>query len=388
MKAKTINRHYFFQLVFMTMLITLILLGILLYGNLVKHDEYLLQAMAVSPYAFLELSSLLIPYALSFALPFGFMLALLLCYGRWASNNEILALRSLGQGIFSWGGPCFFLSLVVSLFSLYTFLQWGPVSRAEFDQKKMAIFWSNINSLLETEKEIEFDLGEDSGNFTNQNLGTLSSEPIRKVSLSVGSIIGKKWHNLRILLLGEQGELLRIINSKSARIESSLNNSQLFLYLKNVDLESAQVHGKNNLFVSFEKWSKPLVFDLNSKNNFLNIKRVGFFKLLELSRVENEKKNEAKVLVQKGFALGTSSFFLSLILLPLSITKGRKESISNLAMGICLSVLYYASLTILEDFSIIHSNSFYLWIPNVVCFIIGSYLLYKFERVNLRKSHI
>jgi len=370
------------------MLITLILLGILLYGNLVKHDEYLLQAMAVSPYAFLELSSLLIPYALSFALPFGFMLALLLCYGRWASNNEILALRSLGQGIFSWGGPCFFLSLVVSLFSLYTFLQWGPVSRAEFDQKKMAIFWSNINSLLETEKEIEFDLGEDSGNFTNQNLGTLSSEPIRKVSLSVGSIIGKKWHNLRILLLGEQGELLRIINSKSARIESSLNNSQLFLYLKNVDLESAQVHGKNNLFVSFEKWSKPLVFDLNSKNNFLNIKRVGFFKLLELSRVENEKKNEAKVLVQKGFALGTSSFFLSLILLPLSITKGRKESISNLAMGICLSLLYYASLTILEDFSIIHSNSFYLWIPNVVCFIIGSYLLYKFERVNLRKSHI
>ena len=379
----TTNRYYFFQLVFMTLLITSILLGILLYGNLVKHDEYLLQAISVSPTSFLELSSLLIPYALSFALPFGFILALLLCYGKWASSNEILALRSLGKGIFSWGIPGFLLSLVVSLFSLYTFLQWAPTSRAEFDQKKAAIVWSNINSLLETEKEIEFDLGQDSVSLTNQNLSTLSDEPIRKVSLSVGSKDEDNWYNLRILLLGEQGELLRIINSESARIEKNANGSQLFLRLKNVDLESSLDSEKKNLFVAFEEWNKPLVFNLSSKGSSINLKRLGFFKLLELSKKKNEKEGEAKVLIQKSLALGTSSFFLFLVLLPLSITKGRKESLSNLAMGIGLSVLYYTCLTLLEDFAVSYSNSFYLWIPNLVCFIIGSYLLYKFEHVNL-----
>ena len=379
----TTNRYYFFQLVFMTLLITSILLGILLYGNLVKHDEYLLQAMSVSPTSFLQLSSLLIPYALSFALPFGFILALLLCYGKWASSNEILALRSLGKGIFSWGIPGFLLSLVVSLFSLYTFLQWAPTSRAEFDQKKAAIVWSNINSLLETEKEIEFDLGQDSASLTNQNLSTLSDEPIRKVSLSVGSKDEDNWYNLRILLLGEQGELLRIINSKSARIEKNANGSQLFLHLKNVDLESSLDSEKKNLFVAFEEWNKPLVFNLSSKGSSINLKRLGFFKLLEISKKKNEKEGEAKVLIQKSLALGTSSFFLFLVLLPLSITKGRKESLSNLAMGIGLSVLYYICLTLLEDFAVSYSNSFYLWIPNLVCFIIGSYLLYKFEHVNL-----
>lgn len=379
----TTNRYYFFQLVFMTLLITSILLGILLYGNLVKHDEYLLQAMSVSPTSFLQLSSLLIPYALSFALPFGFILALLLCYGKWASSNEILALRSLGKGIFSWGIPGFLLSLVVSLFSLYTFLQWAPTSRAEFDQKKAAIVWSNINSLLETEKEIEFDLGQDSASLTNQNLSTLSDEPIRKVSLSVGSKDEDNWYNLRILLLGEQGELLRIINSKSARIEKNANGSQLFLHLKNVDLESSLDSERKNLFVAFEEWNKPLVFNLSSKGSSINLKRLGFFKLSELSKKKNEKEGEAKVLIQKSLALGTSSFFLFLVLLPLSITKGRKESLSNLAMGIGLSVLYYICLTLLEDFAVSYSNSFYLWIPNLVCFIIGSYLLYKFEHVNL-----
>jgi len=382
MKAKTINRHYFFQLVFMTMLITLILLGVLLYGNLVKHDEYLLQAMSVSPYAFIELSSLLIPYALSFALPFGFILSLLLCYGKWASCNEILALRSLGKGIFSWGLPCYFLSLVVSVFSLFVFLQWAPVSRAEFDQKKATIIWSNINSLLETEKEIEFDLGEDSASLTRKNLATLSDEAIRKVSLSVGSIDENNWYNLRILLLGEQGELLRIINSKSARVERSSNHSQLFLHLKNVDIESALSQKKQNFFVSFEEWNQPLIFNFNDSSDEFNLKRVGFLNLLELSQLNNNTSEVAQNLIHKSFVFGSSSFFLSLVLLPISITKGRKESMTNLAMGIILSVTYFSVLTLLVDVSLNYNNPIFIWIPNLSCFIIGSYLLYNFERQN------
>jgi lipopolysaccharide export system permease protein len=382
MNAQTINRHYFFQLVFLTILITLILLGILLYGNLVKHDEYLLQAMSVSPYAFLELSSLLIPYALSFALPFGFILALLLCYGKWASSNEILALRSLGKGIFSWGLPCYFLSLVVSVFSLFVFLQWAPVSRAEFDQKKSAIVWSNINSLLATEKEIEFDLGEDSASLTNKNLATLSDAPISKVSLSVGSIDGNNWHNLRLLLLGEQGELLRIINSQSARIERDSSISKLFIYMKNIDIESALSQKEQNIFFSFEEWNQPLIFNFKNANDQFNLKRVGFFKLLEFSQLKNNTGKVAKNLIHKSFVFGSSSFFLSLVLLPISITKGRKDSMSNLALGIILSVTYFSVLTLLEDISLNYNHPLLLWIPNLSCFIIGSYLLYNFERQN------
>lgn len=387
MFSKIINRHYFFQLVCMTILITFILLGILLYGNLVKHDEYLLQALSVSPYSFLQLSSLLIPYALSFALPFGFMLALLLCYGKWSSSNEILALRSLGNGIFSWGMPCFILSFLVSLISLYTFLQWAPMSRAEFDQKKAAIVWSNINLLLETEKEIEFDLEQNSTGLTNKNLATLSDEPIHRVSLSVGSMEQNRWSNVRILLLGENGNLLRIINSKSAMIERNKLNSQLILNLRNVDFESAIDSLSSNLFVSFEEWNKPIIFNLTPKGDYLNLKRIGFFDLLELSNSDNIKKYDAKVLIQRGFALGSSSLFLSLVLLPISITHGRRESISNLAIGIFVSLLYYSSITLLEEFSFQYSNLLFMWIPNSLCFIFGTYLLYKFDKVGFNYSN-
>ena len=49
--------------------------AILLYGNLSKNDEELFRALAISPLLFLELVSLMLPFALSLGLPFGFSLA-------------------------------------------------------------------------------------------------------------------------------------------------------------------------------------------------------------------------------------------------------------------------------------------------------------------------
>ncbi len=379
MSMGTINRHYFFQLCIATFISTTILLGILLYGNVVKHDEYLLKALTVSPYSFIKLFSLLVPYALSFALPFGFILALLLCYGKWASSNQILALRSLGKGITSWGIPPFLLSLIVSIFSVFIILDWGPKSRAIFDHQKSTILWANINSLLEREKEVEFKLVKDNTILTNKNLEALSEQSISKVSLSVGSTDKNNWYNLRILLFSDKNNLVKIINSKSAIVSKSVDDTKLLLSLKNVDLQSSDHQEAQNIFISFEQWDEPLVFEINNRNDKFNINRVGLRVLLAEANSMSLESNEAKVLIHKGVALGTSSFFLSLILLPISIKSGRKESISNLSIGIALAITYYVTLIFLEELSLSYSQPVFIWIPNVLCIIIGSYLLYEFE---------
>ena len=375
----TINRHYFFQLCFATLISTTILLGILLYGNVVKHDEYLLKAMAVSPYSFVKLFSLLVPYALSFALPFGFILALLLCYGKWSSSNQILALRSLGSGIRSWGIPTLFLSLIVSIFSVFIILDWGPKSRAVFEHQKSTILWTNINSLLEKEKEVELKLVKDNTILTNKNLDALSEESISKVSLSVGSTDNNNWYNLRILLYDENNNVVKIINSKSAHVSVSNDNTKLLLNLKNVDLQSSDNDQDQNLFIFFEQWDEPLVFEINNRNDKLNIKRFGLRELFAVANSQSLESNEAKVLIHKGVALGTSSFFLSLMLLPISIKSGRKESISNLSICISLALIYYVALIFLDELSLSHTQPFFIWIPNFLSIIIGSYLLYEFE---------
>ena len=379
MRMGTINRHYFFQLCLATFSSTTILLGILLYGNLVKHNEYLLDALAISPYTFLQISSLLIPYALSFALPFGFNLALLFCYGQWSSSNQILALRSLGQSIFSWGLPCLLISIIVAAFSLTTFLEWGPSCRGQFDLRKSSLIWSNLDSILQKEKGIHFYLDENSHLETLKSIETLTNKPVRKVSITIGSFKLDTWHNLRISLFNDKDEILRIINSKSAKIQRNLINSKILLFLKGVDLEPFDVAERQNSFISFDEWSKPLCFDLGSFNEQESLKSMKVSELWRASKSKNVRGTEAATLICKRIVLGSSSFFLSFILLPLSINQGRRESMSNLTIGIFLSLTYYALMIMFEEIALSYDLPYVLFSPMICAFIIGSYLIYKFD---------
>lgn len=379
MNSKIIQRHFFCELLNVTIVSTTILLCILLYGNLIKHDESLLQAVSISKYSFFRLCVLLIPYALSYALPFGFVLSLLFCYGKWSSSKQILALRSLGQGVLSWGKPCFLLSFIVSIFTLYVFLDLGPRNRAKFDREKSRIAWANINNLLETQNSIQFDLGDTSSRANAlANLSNLSDEEIETVSLTVGEVFHDTWSNVRITLLGKDRSILRILNSRSVNVQKSNDNSKLFLYLNHVDFESP-VKDSEEFFVTFEKWDNPLIFDLGKKNNETNLKRISFGKLLQESFSNRPQSEIAKVMIQKNFALGCSSFFLCTALLPLSVQAGRKESMSNIAFGLLFSISYFGCLSIFEDIAYSRNWPFFLWIPNVFCFVVGLFLLLRFD---------
>ena len=382
MNGKLIQRHFLLELFFSTIVSTSTLLGILLYGNLVKHDESLFKAISVSTSSFFYLCSLLIPYALSYALPFGFVLSLLFCYGKWSASNQILALRSLGQGISAWGKPGFILSFLVSLCSLSILLEFGPRNRAKFDQEKSRVAWSNINNLVQQQNEIHFDLSTG----TNEagalaNFSSVTEKPIKRISLSVGHTVKDYWYNVRITLLGEMNELLRIVNSRIVRVQKSSNGAQLLLQLNKVDFESP-IDDEANIFVSFEKWDQPLVLDLTKTSSEVNLKRIGFFQLLKESNSGSVQSDKAKVLIHKNLALGCSSFFLCTILLPLSIAKGRKESMANLSIGIFISVCYYASSSFFEEFAYSQDNAFLLWLPNFFCFVLGILMLSKFDYPN------
>lgn len=380
-----IRRFVFFELLRTTLLATIVLTGVLLYGNAVRSHESLFQALALSPGLFLELIGFLIPYSMTYGIPFGFALAVLLCFGRWSSDKEILALRSLGLGIWDWGKPVFSLSILLSVLSLYANLQWAPENRSNFDQKMEEVLWTNLNSVLEKEGEIEFAMGNDLNEESRASLQALGGAGLSKVSISVGEIRDKEWGNLRILLFGESGDLRSIVHAKRGIVEKSEERARVLLELRDIDVESgdsSKVGKSSDLFVSFERWNQPLVLDFDAREQTRSYKRMGFRQLWAFSQEAEDKgqKIEATALLNKNFALGLSPFFLSLILLPLAVTKGRKESVSNMAFGIFAAVSYYglgnlfansASPPVLSTFG--------WWGPNAICLCLGVTLLLRFE---------
>ena len=114
-KSKIIRTYVLREILGATLLSTLVLTAILLYGNLSKNDEELFRALAISPLLFLELISLMLPFALSLGLPFGFSLAVIFCVGRWSADREVLAMQSLGIRRKLWAKPIFLSALAVSI---------------------------------------------------------------------------------------------------------------------------------------------------------------------------------------------------------------------------------------------------------------------------------
>lgn len=386
MNSPTIIRRFvFLELLKTTLLATLVLTGVLLYGNAVRAHESLFQALSLSPGLFLELIGFLVPYSMTYGIPFGFALAILFCFGRWSSDKEILAMRSLGVGIVDWGKPVFSLSILLSALCLYANLQWAPVNRSLFDQKMEEVLWTNLNAVLEKEGEIEFAIGDDLNEESGASLRALGGAGLSKVSVSVGEVRDKEWENLRILLFGEDGDLLSIVHAKRGIVEKFDEKARILLELRDIDVESGDSSREgqsSDLFVSFERWNQPLILDLDTGEETRSHKRMGFRELLSLSRNSDDKdrKIEAMALLNKNFALGLSPFFLSLILLPLAVTKGRKESVSNMALGIFAAVFYYglgnlftnsASPPVLLTFG--------WWGPNAICLCLGLPQLFRFE---------
>lgn len=358
-----------------------------MYGNLQKNSDLLIQSFAYSPSSFLELTSYLIPYSLSMGLPFGFSLAILFSLGRMASNREILALGSHGVGLTKWARPVFLLSLLLSIISTFSHLEWGPENRARFDVRQKEIIWSNINSLLVQKGQLEFDVNADDTTPGLGGIGDLADDDISKISISVANILKDEWHNVRIMLKQTDGTICRILHAGEASVRRSDDKTNLILDLRDVDVEPGfnrdeDRNNRSSLYVSFSRWKNPVLINLIESNHTesFNLKRTTLLKLVDLLNEEKNQNTRKNIIaiISKGFALGFSPFFLCCFLLPIATQKTRWETMVTITWGIFVCLAYFAvgklSSNLISNYSF---NFLGWWVPNILCLFFGLYLMNK-----------
>ena len=373
--SRTIRRYVLREVFFITFLCTLALSTLLLYANLTKHDEALLQALSSSPSAFIELLFLLLPYALSMGLPFGFSLAVLFCVGRLSSDHEIMAFHSLGINPLAWKLPIYTISSLVCLICCFASLIWAPLARAQFDERKRELMWENLSTLANRGFEFDVPLR---GSLENEGIdglvGLMSGKGIKKAKLSVGSADGSEWNNLRILLLDDQENFLSIIHAKSARVKTEHNLSVVRLELSGIDVQMLDsMDGNDSVqdrFVSFEKWKKALELSLNSEISAVSSpKKLPIYKWGFWGDTNSEFSESAWAHLNKSMVLGCSPFFLSVLLVPLGSSKRKKNKSDNLFLGVCVCLCFY--LIGFCASNLFGNKGFGWWIPAIFSFSYG-----------------
>ena len=379
--SKIIRSYIFREILGVTLLSTLVLTIILLYGNLSKNDEALFLALSISPLLFMELISLMIPFALSLGLPFGFSLAVIFCVGRWSADREVLAMQSLGIKRSLWAKPVFFSALLVTGISCFASLHWSPVSRGTFEHRVRNMIWEDFQSWIDSGREIAFKLDSEGGKNLMGGLDAGLQKQITQATLSIGNGVGDNWENVRILLWGKNRELLAILHAKKSIVVKDREAGSIELFLEQVDYESLAHNTagstKQSSFVSFEKWKQPMRFSIDTPVLDRDMKRLSlleFWNMQKKGDLDRFDSIRAYNHFNKYASLGCSPISLSALLVSVAVRSGRKETYANLFIGVLICLFYFAMGTTLGQS--IGSNGYGWWIANLSFLVIGT-LTYK-----------
>ena len=356
---------------------------VLFYGNATRNDEYFLKALFLSVETFFLLSGLLVPYVLSYALPLGLMAGILLSFGRLSAGKEILAMQASGLSLSRIASPVFLLALLATGLCLCVNLLWAPQARAAFEERKQRLFFDNIGAFLGAEKQLEFKAAK-AGD--TDGLGAGASRYV----LSVGKGEAGVWQDVRVWFVGEKGETLGVLFAESGQVRFEESTNQLWLNLRNADYQWLQGGTSNHRvgdggFVAFRA-HEPIALQLRQNTNTSSLKHKTLGELIDLRnqlKDRGEETLQVDLRIQTGCSMAFAPLSLAFLAIPLAIRVGRRETMFNAGLALCLALVYFFFLVILPEWmenSPKARSDLLVWAPNVLFQGIGFLMLRSMER--------
>lgn len=314
---------------------------------------------------------LLIPQVITWTLPWGLLMGVLIVFGRFSHDNELLALNVAGIGLAPIVAPIILLSLVVSLFCLYNNAFLAPSSMTKF--KMMVV-----------------DMGKD-----NPTAFLKAGLPITKFK-GYTIYIGQKNENVVkdvfIWEINENGIPLRSIRAQEGIITADINAKNLTITLANARVEE---RGKDPTQIRTVKpglkaGQLPLnvsladSLDITHIEDNLSVNTLSKLADRLLSVRHDPNLTPIFTEIQKKIAFSFAPFTFVFVGIPLAIQFRRKETSIGFILSLAIGLSYYLIVTLalaLKERATAYPDLI-VWIPNIIFQVLGLILL---VRANYKK---
>lgn len=369
---KIISRYVWRSVLTITLYAVLVLSVVLVLGNIFKEALDLLINRNVPLGYLLFFMACVLPFSLTFTVPWGFLTAILLVLGRMSADHETVALRACGISLLRTARPVILGGVALSLFCLWLNAMVTPRAELAMRESLANMARSNPDSL--------FVAGEVIDTFEGKKLFVRSKADDWLIGVT-------------LFEEDEKGSPLRVTHARVGRIGISPDGKSLVLTLWDAKFEirdaaeplnaSKIQHGAAAAEVSTQipledlvrsdlRWRPLRTFTLRELFGFLS---------RNLEQEEWPSRTAVRTEISKRFSLGFASLAFALLAIPLGIVAQRRETSAGFGLSLVVAFSYFFFVALSD---VLRENTaayphLILWIPNVLFLVFGSWFLLRLD---------
>lgn len=347
-------------------LYAVVVLGlVLVLGNLFKKIQPLLVEHKAPVSMLVRFVISVVPMSLMYTLPWGFLSAVLVVFGRMSAHQEITSFRVAGVSLVRLSVPVFVIGALLSLVSLWLNMNVVPNAKASSKQLLYEQASRDPDSLLKP--------GVASGNFRSDK-----DEEQKILIEGKEQEWVKGFHFYQIPSKDNQDRVY--VYASRASLSIDREKSQLRVKLEDAYFETQKGNGKVDMV--FADQAEPLLIDL--KDTKVADKKVSGMTNAEIRGLlesgkpitgKNRVKLETAVIKRYSFSMACLAF--AFIAVPLGLGARRQDTSRGLIISLIIGTGYFVMSIVAEEFKTVASATAMLWAPNVCCVLLGLYLFRK-----------
>ncbi len=355
------DRYIAKQIIVGTVYAVVILSLVLVMGNLFQKARPLLVEQHAPPGLVLRFVINVLPYSLMFTIPWGFLSAVLLVFGRMSSDNEITAFRVAGTSLARLALPVFVIGGLLSALCLWINVNVVPLAKASITDMIYEQVKRDPRSLL--------DPGIVQSKFKNQ-----------KVFVEERDGDSLKGFHLYQVSDGEDGGPIRTeayVHAGSVSLIVDEEREQLRLKLIDTFIETKDEDGTSEL--AFAGEAEPWLFDFSSERN--RRVRSSAMTNAEINRylrnnpdLDQEKRVSFRAEITKRYSFSLACLSFACVAVPLGMKSRRKDTSGGLIVSLLIGAAYFLFTVVADEFETDAGATFALWAPNVFCVLLGLFL--------------
>ena len=334
-----------------------------------------------------------LPLSLIYSIPWGFLTAVLLVFGRLSAGNELTALRTAGVSIPRIARPVLFVALVFSGLCLWINLYVAPQAQQNLKDAFFEVATNNPAAAFGGDQVID-------------------QFPGKKIY--VGSADGKRLENIHVFDLNSDNQPTKVVYARRGTLETDLANKQLKLRLEDSRYEQRDEGQPADLTKIHDGITMgDFVFPISLEELYIKKagrRRVESFTLQELrddlakkreqlvkdrskrgqehgeqtKAIRNDRSSvaEAATELNKRFSFSMACLTFALIGIPLGITAHRQETSAGFGLSLVVAVSYFLIIIIVNTIrakASLHPELL-IWLPNAIFLVFGGVLFYRLSR--------